>query len=644
MSANRASLTAACCIALSVLWPWHLYTAPPGMGVRLTDLLCAALVAAAVVDVFRAQTVRLPFELAWPVALIAVLLIVAHGIAAPALRPIAALVVFAAGVQAMRDPRVVRTSIVAAASSVALSALVSPMLESVRILPTAYALSAPAVMYGPRSLPEGFWMYLAGAACGLAVALDAAHPPRLRKYGAAAAVIAITAVGRPAYALIGAAPAWEPSALLSQGALPAAAALVGAWLIARVGARLIVASQDRRAWGPWAIAVGAGAWAISRVAAPGLDVALHEGFLLAIAVTAARVSGGRRQEVPCWVVWPALAASGLLVAWGAVHVDPHQTDDPRHYEARVAADLKAGDVEQARARLTRFEEFVASDRRFRLCWARMELAAGRLRDAGLHLAAALAPLDGERRQTLPAPTPETWRPLLADVRDAVSAEGDPTALLAYAYALAAAGEAEAAVDLLSDRMATFPPPDGVGPTPVASLLAALLGEPGLEGAIALWPRERLWGAAVAMGVCTSQVAASSAPVSVPSDVALAVVYGCDEVVWVAALPAGATSGRLRLTGAPETALPGVPRSVVWLAAPDEARGADQRFWLVAQPGGERLATLRMRGDRVAVATSGGDVPARLPVGWCMLLLSPDVERGAAGLDADARSIGLEDGT
>lgn len=643
MRANRASLTAACCIALSALWPWHLYTTLPGAGVRLTDLLCAALVAAAVVDAFRARTVRLPFELAWPAAVIAVLLIIAHGSAAPALRPIAALVVFAAGVQTMRDPRVVRMSIVAAAFSVALSALVSPMLESVHILPTAYVLSAPAVMHGPRSLPEGFWMYLAGAACGLAVALDAAHPPRLRKYGAAAAVIAITAVGRPAYALIVATPAWGPPALLSQGALPAAAALVGAWLIARVAARLIVASQDRREWGPLAIAVGAGAWAISRVAAPGLDVALHEGFLLAIAVTAARVCGERRQEVPRWV-WPALVASGLLVAWGAVHVDPHQTDDPRHYEARVAADLKAGDVEQARARLTRVEEFVASDRRFRLCWARTELAAGRLRDAGLHLAAALAPLDGERPQKLPVPTPEVWRPLLADVRDAVSAEGDPTALLAYAYALAAAGEAEAAVDLLSDRMATLSPPDGVDPTPVAPLLAALFGEPGLADAIAQWPRERLWGAAVAMGVSTSQVAVSSGPVSVPSDVALAVVYGCDEVVWVAALPAGATSGRLRLTGAPETALPGVPRSVAWLAVPDEDRRPDQRFLLAAQPGGELLATLRLRGDRVAVTSSGGDVPGRLPVGWCMLLLSPDAECAAAGLDADARSVGLEDGT
>ena len=642
MRADRASLTAACCIALSALWPWHLYTTLPGAGVRLTDLLCAALVAAAVVDVFRARTVRLPFELAWPAALIAVLLIIAHGTAAPAWRSIAGLVVFAAGVQTMRDPRVVRTAVVAAAFSVALSALVAPMLESIRILPTAYALSAPAVMHGPRSLPEGFWIYLAGAACGLAVALDAAHPPRLRKYGAAAAVIAITAVGRPAYALVVAAPAWEPSALLSQGAAAAAATVVGAWLIARVGARLIVASQDRRAWGPLAIAAGVGAWAVSRVVAPGTDVALHDGFLLAIAVTAARVSGERRQEVPRWV-WPALAASGLLVVWGAVHVDPHQTDDPRHYEARVAADLTAGDAEQARARLARIEEYVASDRRFRLCWARTELAAGRLRDAGLHLAAALAPLEGERRQTLPVPTPEVWRPLLADVRDAVSAERDPAALLAYAYALAAAGEAEGAVDLLGDRMTALPPPDGVDPTPVAPLLAALLGEPELADAIAQWPRERLWGAAVAMGVCTSQVAVSSGPVSVPSDIALAVVYGCDEVFWVAALPAGATSGRLRLTGTPETALPGIPRSVLWLAAPGEDRGAEQRFLLTAQPGGERLATLRVRGERVAVTASGGDVAARLPVGWCMLLLSPDAERGAAGLDADARSVGLEDG-
>ncbi len=643
MSANRASLTAACCIALSALWPWHLYTALPGAGVRLTDLLCAALVAAAVVDAVRARSLRLPFELAWPAALVAVLLIIAHGTNAQASRPIAALIVFAAGVQAMRDPRVVRTAIAAAAFSVALSALVSPMLESVRIMPTAYALSAPAVMYGPRSLSEGFWMYLAGAACGLAVALDAAHPPRLRQYGAAASVIAITAVGRPAYALIVAAPVWEPPALLSQGAVQAAATVVGAWLIARVGARLIVASQDRRAWGPLAIAAGVGAWAVSRAVDTGLEVAPHEGFLLAVAVAAARVSGERRQHVPRWV-WPALAASGLLVAWGAVHVDPHQTDDPRHYEARVAADLRAGDVEQARARLVRVQEFAAFDRRLRLCWARTELAAGRLREAALHLAAALAPLDEERRQTLPVPTPEVWRPLLADVRDAVSADGDPAAVMAYAYALAAAGEAEGAVDLLGERMAALPPPDGVDPTPVAALLAALFDEPGLADAIAQWPKERLWGAAAAMGVCASQVAVSSGPASVPSAVALAVVYGYDEVAWVAALPAGATSGRLRLTGAPETASPGVPRSVVWLAAPDEDRGADQRFLLVAQPGGERLATLRMHGDRVAVTTSGGDVAARLPVGWCMLLLSPDAERGAAGLDADARSVGLEDGT
>ena len=405
-------------------------------------------------------------------------------------------------------------------------------------------------------------------------------------------------------------------------------------------ARLIVASRERREWWPLAIAAAVGAWALTRVAASGLDVALHDGFLLAIAVTAARVSGERRQAVPRWV-WPALAAPALLVAFGAVHVDPHQTDDPRHYEAQVTEDLRDGNVDRARARLTRVEEFAASDRRLRLCRARTELAAGGLRDAALHLAQALAPLTEERRQVLPLPEQRAWRPLLADVRDAVSADGDPAAVLAFAHALAAAGEAEGAVELLRRRIAPVPPPEGVDPTLAADALAALLGDVTLAEAMAQWPGDQVWGAAAAMG---AEVASMPEGASAdPSGIVLAAVYGYDAVTWVAVSAAGATSGRLRLSGAPATSVAEIPRSVGWRVQLGEGRETDRRFLLVAEPGAETLATLRMRVDRVAVTGGGDAVVGRLPVGWCMLVLPPHGAYGTAGLDIDARPAGLEDG-
>ncbi|MBN2311527.1 MAG: hypothetical protein JXR94_21295 [Candidatus Hydrogenedentes bacterium] len=485
---QRAAMYAV--VLFAAAWPWDVYAYLPWAGLDVTACLALCLVALWLADLVVTRRPRLPFELAWPIAVLLVYVwaLYAGGRYPAPLLATLVLLLFAATHRFARSKALAAYCLRATMLSCGCVAAVTLAARFGAVGPTAYSLDTGATFCGPRDVAGG----VAALAIGLALALrDAfsAEGGRLRR--AAAAVAGLLCAAALGSALVPAAAhfvAWRPPDLAGAGLPGLAASLVATWLVARVMAKLIVAR--RLAPAPvlatcFAAVAVAGALACL-VPTP---LRLHHGLLLGLAAAASA-----RKEVPRpWLPAPGLLLIPLacLAALNLFRVYPDNHSDPRNYDVAARSDLAEGRYAVLARRMDFFEAQAPGERRTHLWRAKAWLEQGELGRAATEFVASCRE-PGPHGQLLPGPRPDEADAFVTALRDAYSSLPGPPAHLGFERALVAASRPKSAVwalrlrvDAISfnvDALAIARVPPG----PLIEAVAFLLGDPAVTEHLHDW--------------------------------------------------------------------------------------------------------------------------------------------------------------
>lgn len=590
-AASRAGTPLRVLLALYALaWPWDVYQYVRPLGITATTGAAMVLGGFAVAGAVRRSKLGVPFELAWPPALMLVLLAAAafrnEMDAVVLVRWAGALALFLSVVHLAPSPAASRDLLMLSVFSAAIAAAVAVAaraVPSLGIMPTAYSLETGAVLYGPRDVTGGLWM-MAFSTVGLAWTISDKTEQKTCRAAAAAALVCVAgaAVGAGTKALTGFA------ASLSPGPFPVslaatAAGVIAVWLVARVAAKLYIAWEDsaERPLRLWLAVVCVTA---SFLMITPMPVRAHHGFLLGLAAAAARMPRGEWGKMRLWILAPVMV---LIVFSNLYHVDPANPDDPRNYEAAVARDLSERALDRLERRLDYFEQVAPDDRRLHLWRAKSALVRGDVAFAAAHLAAArVSDPSGRRRELLPPPRGEECEPVMIGLRDAVSSGASPEDLLACARLLVATGEPDSALNMLSMRdLGALENVDDVPVAALAQSAAFSLGDPALSEALHERGERMLRGILHAAGARVQTL-----PKGYPQDRLPAIVAAWTDVdgvhmfVWAA--------GESRTAHRSSRIRPDTGDELAWSLGRNEAQSA-LVFVLGRGHGAEPLATIQL---------------------------------------------------
>lgn len=445
---------------IACAWPFDVYQHLPFTGVTVVGMAAAALVCAWLLDLAIGRTPRLPFELFWPPAIVAASAAAFQIEDAPHIAG-AALLFFATVHFARERAEIERLFRYAAAACflVALADLASRLLGGG---PTsAYALPADpnavpnafdAISATSGTLANGSTTLLTGFLLSVAV-LEAA-----RSKGKSHIMVAAIGIGVMAAACMlnfASLALHVPMETVPWRETSPAGWLVGglgAWLLARIGAKVIVERARRPDGSYWL------------VAAPLLAIAIvacfHSQDVMAWHAWAAGLAAGyvlrdkRPAPASSPAIGPAYAAMALIpVVWLATsYPNPANRYDGRNFGLALQADYDAGDTDRVERRLSYWSESSRHDATVSVWYARLALDERRPEWAAAWIS-DLTFLQRARNARWPKPSWAETSALVNRLRDQVSALDPGERGLAYERALVASRDAASAHASLRQRIA-----------------------------------------------------------------------------------------------------------------------------------------------------------------------------------------------
>lgn len=470
---------------MAFLWPWAPYDLVPFAYVPLSALATVGLVFCVTIEIRRGQRQRLrvPFELTWPPLLYGALCL-SSGQWPGMLHALC----FFATMHLAREKRFIEGLLQLSVVSSTLAAGVALLADSLPILPAAFHLPSGVTLSVGITMGNG--MLVLAVAAALACTLAWRHA-RGRLLWLVCAAINGAALLRCAAGLFPVRDTWAPPAL--GGGVPVATALVILWLVARMGARLIVARREGKTGMHAGLAVVLLCAATYATAIP-VSSSLPLAFLLALFAAYARLNeeghapSGLEAGLPL-ALFPLLAFNLCVVQ----EANPH---DQRNYEHFIQAKLETGDFKAAGERLDFVEDFAPGEGRVDLWRARLELARGCPEAAAAAYCAALK----KSKPKILAPLTEADRDSVLDrLRDAVSGMPPEERGLAYERALVASERTRDALIVLGLRAEDGAMVAPLDARPLAAALAFLLGDPGATQELESWESAKLLAALQAAG-------------------------------------------------------------------------------------------------------------------------------------------------
>ena len=487
MNAERATLGRVLLLLLVVAWPWDVYQYVPLSGIHLTDLTGALLVSAFLADVLLSRTLRIPFELVWPVLLLIGLVWVVGPDNSYAISASLLLVLLLAVLHFTSGRGFAWRCLAAAAASAALVALVSNVVLVLRpstLIPTAYSLDTGAVLFGARDLSSGVWTSVVCMVIAAWIVSSSRLTRWQRAAGLAAGVVLAVSLVPVGKAMVVRREAWCTSVPMPDNVGEAIVLVVAVWLVARVAAKLAVEwleSRQGRLLLPMTIL---GLTVLLFLVLPLRLRAPHAVMLGLAAGAAGRKGSDVRVPRLAWALPLPLAA---LAAVNAFRVFPENRTDPRNYDVSAAQDLARADYGRLARRMDHFDALSPGERRTHLWRANAALEQGQYRHATAQFAASLEPSEPQRRTILPRPSAEAAGRLQMRLRDVFSSRADPAGHLGYERVLVAQGNLKGAVNLLRMRVReTERDPLNVSAAPFAEAVAFLLGNPEASETLAEW--------------------------------------------------------------------------------------------------------------------------------------------------------------
>lgn len=599
MTAGGTRNAAVLPVLLAGLWPLGVYTQVPFTPVWLSHAAGVALAAAAAFRWRATRASRPPFELWWPCAALAVVVVLAmrspEAGAGPGLLVHAAFFL-AAGMLAPGRGTVALACLAFGVAGAG-SAMLHAAAQAGWLPPTAIALEPGLGLSGPGSVSGGMLLVFHAF---LAALFAAAHPglrawQRYLAAGAAAVSCAWLGFLLPHLPVL-ASPETFRQFLLSPG-LDAAALLITLWLVARVAARGLCrparTGMPARFLAPGLITAGA-AGCLVWGAAPDPSAALLLGLIAAHeAPWATDEAVGPSRAL----LWPALACVAVQVAG----VLPLAAGDPRNQAARAEALLKAEQWAALDGSLAFLRARAPGRPDYALLHARSLAAQGWPAAAAAVYCAADYP-DGAAGGGFAYGVHR--RALLDTLRDHASRRAPGERGLFFEQALIHDGEVDNALEFLA--LDSPVPPEGYeyDREVLAPALAALLGDPGLASRLAAEDARTLMGYFAGAGIRIA-----FAPPGFPEGRAPLMLDAAPGpgflriLVWPDAAGAPATTRTLAYAGA---AAGGPAAWGEW----DPGRGA-WTLALHAPPHTLASVVLRTAGE-IGVVPGGGPGPSRGP--------------------------------
>lgn len=473
---------------LCLTWPWAVYERAPVVWVPLSAMAAAGLALVFLRDAWRGERLHLPYELTWPVLLLALLDGAGRLAHLPMVSPPASplwihAVLFVLLLHHVRGQRLAIRALSVSVASMGTVAVFQWPGRGVGLFPTALGAEGILYAYGPASLSHALASLALGIPLGFALA-GASRLPGWARAGLAAAGAAMFAVLiHRAWPVLSASetgviqPPWG-----EESAFPGwPIVLLLLWTWARVVAKLVVSRiEDFAGIQPGIIAaLTAGLSAVVLLGAPPFG-----GFTILLALAAAYGTPRPRATMPAPVRWWLPLPLAGLVLFNATIVLPIHGQDPRQYDA-AARRLESAEAWRDLAQyLEAVRVHLPNEARLHYWFARLALNR---REPGEAADAYEAMLHGKTR-VLPAPTGADRTALAEALRDLCSALPPSLRGLAYEKVLLAEGHTRSALASLELR----PPVPGVKPlpassnTPLVRVLVQLLEAPELAPSLMEW--------------------------------------------------------------------------------------------------------------------------------------------------------------
>lgn len=480
-----ARLTQWLMLAMAAVWPLEVFQYIPFVNAQAFTLLAFALCACLVVDMRIADKLRVPFEMLWPIAILAALLAIAtlrntwiFTREVPEM-----IFVFAAAIHFANNRALIGRCLWVSSISAAAAALITLLAAPAGLAPTAYSLDTGLTLTFAYDMASGGHILLMGCAVAAYFSFSKdSHPIRRAVSIVCAATIGLTLAVLYARAL---ARGWTPATLNTGILVPESAlalALV-AWLFVRVVAKIEVDRREK----PDAIhalfLLLAAATVLSAALSP-LVPRLYQAFLLGLACgyTLPQRPTAAPQTREIWLAPGALA----LIAINVLTIFPQHTRDPRNYHIAAYVDYRQGQFHRLLRRMDVIENALPNESRAPLWKAYAALALKRHEKASVHFATAMR-RRGNPAASLPPPPKAAIEDFLVRLRDYCSDPELYSKTVAYERALIAAGDRESALQRLRLRLTnTEYPVDGLPLTLFAQALAAALSDPELLQEFRQW--------------------------------------------------------------------------------------------------------------------------------------------------------------
>ncbi len=466
MTSSRDKLRASLLLLFAAAAPWDVFLFVPGLQIRLTWVLAAALLGAEFGDFLDTRNIGVRFELLWPACALLIL-------ALPPMYIVSSRGVLAVllGLAAARlgSPLLARQVLTVFAFSAGALAFLTLLFFVLRHAapgtapaPVAYSLETGLTMPFGHTVLECAVLLFAGfaAVCPRCVSRGGASR-YMRGALLVLALVLLAALGTLAVFAAEHVGLWQPPDYFATVGT-AVAALIGAWLVARILAKSFVAWRETGGTvftDTACLMTGLGVVALLLP----LEFRPFWGFLAGTAAGA-----GQALKTPAllprkWAL--ALIPVALLAAANFKGVHPADRSHPRHYEAAARRDFANRDHERLEHRMDYVETYWPAERRTHLWRARTALARRLLHEAAYELGQASKPRD-ELTLLLPAPDAAESDGFLVRLRDACSQSDAKTATLAHVQALVGTRKYNHAAALLAqalDEAALIELPAGLSP-------------------------------------------------------------------------------------------------------------------------------------------------------------------------------------
>jgi hypothetical protein len=496
-------------------WPWGVYTYVPVVGLLLPVLVATAVVILAGAHAILNRRPRIPFEIAWPLALLCAVLwydAARTGVDWPISET--GWVLFGAAIVQLKlsRPAILQCLRLSATAGGCVAAL-SLLSRAGFLVPTAFSIhfdratapigrltGYPFFAFAP-GVADAILMLTVCTAIAAYFAVAGRGNLAVRTRSLLDAGLCVVAVVLTIPWMAGHVDLWPRP---DYGALSVSgwfAFGLTVWIFARIAAKSIVARQDDLAKGHGLFVAILGVVALfSLIVWPGGSLWLA--FMLGTAVVYAHGKGEAPDLELGWRT-AAIAPVLILAAIGLFHVNPSNPRDPRNVDYTLTPLFLNQDLHEVWHHLSAYEDIFGPDRRLYLWRARLALALGHPHWAAASFRRAYPADKADTPIVLPPPTETDGEAFLVNMRDYVSAAGDRRLTFAQDRALIALGRGSAALSSLEHQTRRYTDgEDRKGSVSLAEAIAWLLEDPKLVAPLSEWPNQRLiallerWGARI----------------------------------------------------------------------------------------------------------------------------------------------------